>query len=117
MISYAGVGIFILIAMAFPVVSLTASSFLRPSRPNPEKLLPYECGITPEGEARDKISIHFYIMAMLFVLFDVETAFLFSWAVVYEKIGIVGFVEMFVFIIILAVGYVYAWKKGALQWD
>ena len=115
--AYIGVGIFLVIALAFPVLSLTVSSLIRPVRPNTEKLAPYECGINPEGEARDKISIHFYIMAMLFVLFDVETAFLFPWAVVYDKIGIFGFIEMALFILILVVGYIYAWKKGALQWD
>ncbi|MBI5206926.1 MAG: NADH-quinone oxidoreductase subunit A [Candidatus Firestonebacteria bacterium] len=115
--SYLGVGVFILVSLCFPIISLTAASFIRPSRPNPEKLSSYECGINAEGEARDKISIHFYIMAMLFVLFDVETAFMFAWAVVYNKIGFTGFIEMALFILILVVGYIYAWKKGALEWD
>ncbi len=115
--AYLGVGIFLMISILFPIISLTASSFIRPSNPNTEKLQPYECGMNPEGEARDKVSIHFYIMAMLFVLFDVETVFLFPWAIIYDKLGWFGFIEMFLFIFVLAIGYIYAWRKGALQWD
>lgn len=117
MASYLGVGIFLLIACCFPLLTLTLSSLIRPSRPNPDKLASYECGINPEGEAREKISLHFYVMAMLFVLFDVETAFLYPWTVIHDKVGLFAYIEMFLFIIILLVGYIYAWKKGALQWD
>jgi NADH-quinone oxidoreductase subunit A len=86
-------------------------------KPTPVKLSPYECGMPPVGTARDRFSIKFYIIAMLFILFDIEAVFLYPWAVEFRKLGMFGFVEMGVFIAILLVGYVYVWKKGALEWE
>jgi NADH-quinone oxidoreductase subunit A len=114
---YLPVVIFVLFAAAFGGVTLAIGYLIRPSKPDPSKLDPYECGVPPISDARERFSNRFYIIAMLFLLFDVEVVFLYPWAVVYKDIGLLGLVEMVIFIIILFVGYVYAWKKGALQWD
>lgn len=116
MIEYLPILIFIGIAIAFPVIAFFASKLLRPSNPSAVKAEPYECGIVPETEARDRYSVQYYIISVLFVIFDVETIFLFPWAVKYKVLGLFGLVEMGVFILILVVGYAYAWKKGALEW-
>ncbi len=105
------------ITAAIAVFTIIAGILLKPKNKYPEKLAPWECGIKPVGEAiGGKFSVQFYIIAVLFVIFDVETLFLFPWAVVLDKIGILGFIEMFIFIIILLAGFVYAWAKGALDW-
>ena len=108
--------IFLLVAAAFGAGTLIISAVIRPHRPDPEKLSPYECGIPPLVKAGEHFSIRFYIIAILFLLFDVEATFLFPWAVVYSRLGLFGFIEMMLFLLILLVGYVYAWKKGALEW-
>ena len=101
--------------MAFGAV--VAGVILKPKNKYPEKLGPWECGVDPEGEAdTGKFTVQFYIIAVLFVIFDVETLFLFPWAVVLDKIGIFAFIEMVLFIAILLVGFFYAWAKGALEW-
>ena len=99
-----------------PVVGLAVGRLLRPSRPHGTKLMPYECGVDPEGDARERFSVRFYIIAILFVIFDVETIFLFPWAIIYHRLALFGFIEMTVFLGILIVGYFYVWKKGALEW-
>jgi NADH-quinone oxidoreductase subunit A len=114
--SYIPVLIFILIALSLPVVGLGVGRLLRPFKPNADKLMPYECGVDPEGDARDRFSVRFYIIAILFVIFDVETIFLFPWAVIYNRLALFGFIEMVIFLGILIVGYFYVWKKGALEW-
>src|SRR3990167_2997188 len=102
-------------AMALAV--LYVSSLLRPHNPYREKLSAWECGMEPVGEAATgRFRLHFFVIAILFIIFDVETLFLFPWAVILRDIGMVAFVEMFIFIAILAVGLIYAWKKGALEW-
>ena len=108
--------IFILVVTAFGGGTLLIAMLVRPSKPDPQKLSPYECGIPPLVRAGEHFSIRYYIVAILFLLFDVEGVFLFPWAVVYSRIGLFGFVEMMLFLVILLVGYVYAWKKGALEW-
>ncbi|MEK6691522.1 MAG: NADH-quinone oxidoreductase subunit A [Nitrospirota bacterium] len=108
----------LLIFSVFTGVSvLVFGYFVRPKRSYPEKLTPYESGIPPVGEPRYRFSVRFYIIAMLFVIFDVEAVFLYPWAVAYNKIGLYGFIEMVIFIFILLVGYIYAWKKDALTWE
>ncbi len=98
-------------------MTIMVGIILKPKNKYPEKLAPWECGVKPVGEAiGGKFSVQFYIIAVLFVIFDVETLFLFPWAVVLDKIGFIGFIEMLLFIIILLVGFVYAWAKGALDW-
>jgi NADH-quinone oxidoreductase subunit A len=93
------------------------SAFLGPNKRNPIKDSPFECGIPSEGLDKGAMSIRFYIMAMLFIVFDVELAFLFPWSVVFRSLGLFGFLEMFVFFIIVGAGFIYAWKIGALEWD
>jgi NADH-quinone oxidoreductase subunit A len=114
---YLPILIFILIAMAFGLGALLIGIIFRLRKPYREKLMPYESGITPVGEPRYRFSIRFYILAMLFVLFDVEAIFIYPWAVVFDKIGIYAFIEMVIFIVILLIGYIYAWEKEAFQWD
>jgi NADH-quinone oxidoreductase subunit A len=100
------------------VVSLAASSFLRPNAPTPAKLAPYECGIEPERVPKgERFSVKFYVVAMLFIIFDIETIFLFPWAVGFRKLGLFGLGEMAVFIALVFVAYVYVWKKGGLDWE
>ena len=108
--------LFLLVAIGFALVTLVPSRLLQTNKYNKVKLDPYECGIEPTTDARGRYSIRYYLVAMLFVIFDVETVFMFSWAVILEKLGIFGLIEMGVFLFILVVGFVYAWKKGALEW-
>ena len=114
--NYIPILLFLLIALAFPIVTLIFARIIRPHRPDDEKLSPYECGIVPETSAWTRQSVHFYIIAVLFVIFDVETIFLFPWAVRYDVLGLFGLVEMGIFLLILVVAYIYAWRKGALKW-
>lgn len=109
--------IFLMAATAFALGSLIIGELLRIRRPYPEKLMPYESGNAPSGDPHLRFSVKFYIIAMLFVVFDVEAVFLYPWAVVFDKIGLYAFVEMVIFIVILLVGYIYAWRKEAFVWD
>jgi NADH-quinone oxidoreductase subunit A len=109
--------LFIVIALAFGVVTLAISYLVQPRFPEAEKLSPYECGSEPFSDARMPFPVRYYIFAMLFVIFDIEVIFLYPWAVVFNKIGLIGLVEMLVFIALFLVAYVYAWRKGALEWD
>lgn len=106
-----------LIALAFGLGALIVGMVFRPRRPYFEKLLPYESGNPPVGEPRYRFSVKFYVIAMLFVVFDVEAVFLYPWAIVFDKIGLYAFIEMVIFIVILVAGYIYAWKKEAFRWD
>jgi len=114
---YLSVLIFILIASAFGLGALLIGYIFRLKKPYFEKLMPYESGISPKGEPRYRFAIRFYVIAMLFVIFDVEAVFLYPWAIVFDKIGIYAFIEMVIFIVILLVGYIYAWRKEAFVWD
>lgn len=109
--------LFVGIAMAFGVVTLVLSYVVQPKYPEAEKLSAYECGSEPFSDARMPFPVRYYIFAMLFVIFDIEVIFLYPWAVVYGQIGLFGLVEMLVFIALFLVAYVYAWRKGALEWD
>ncbi|MBI3307426.1 MAG: NADH-quinone oxidoreductase subunit A [Candidatus Omnitrophica bacterium] len=111
-------GIFAMFLMAGGVSALFIflSQSLGPKKPNPAKDMPYECGIKPFELPSGKHAVKFYLAGMLFVLFDVEMIFFFPWAVVYRKLGWFGFVEMMVFLGVLVLGFLYAWKKGALEW-
>jgi NADH-quinone oxidoreductase subunit A len=113
---YIPIIIFFLIAVMLPFVLLGLSRLVQRRVFEREKLLPYECGVEPIGDARDRFSVRFYIVAMLFLVFDVEVVFLFPWAIIYDKLAMFGLVEMLIFIGILVVGYYYAWRKGALEW-
>ncbi|MBI5195115.1 MAG: NADH-quinone oxidoreductase subunit A [Nitrospirae bacterium] len=116
-INYLPVLIIIIIAASVGLAPLLIGILIRPARRYPLKLSPYESGNPPVGEPRYRFSVRFYIIAMLFVVFDVEAVFLYPWAVAYDKIGLYGFVEMMIFIFILLIGYIYVWKKGALMWE
>jgi NADH-quinone oxidoreductase subunit A len=108
--------IFVLVAVAFGVVTLLFARLIAPQRYGRVKLEPYECGIEPATDARDRYSVRYFLVAMLFLIFDVETIFLYPWAVIVEELAWFGFVEMVVFLFILVVGYFYAWREGALEW-
>lgn len=115
--SYLPILVLVSIAFAFAVGSVVMSRLVGQKKPTAVKLAPYECGMPPVGTARERVSIKFYIVAMLFILFDIEAVFLYPWAVIFKRLGMFGFIEMGVFIVILLVGYVYVWKKGALEWE
>jgi len=105
-----------LAVLAIAAAILGLSAWVGVKRPSRQKLSPYECGINPVGNARERFSISFYLVGMLFILFDVEVVFLYPWAVVFKGLKWAGFIEMFLYIAILLAGYVYIWKKGALDW-
>ncbi len=114
---YLPVLLFLIVAIAFAGGTLVLSSFIVPRRRNTIKTAPYECGVEPVGNARSRFSVKFYLVAVLFILFDIETVFLYPWAVTFRQLGLYGLVEMVLFIAILMVGYVYLLKKRALEWE
>jgi NADH-quinone oxidoreductase subunit A len=114
---YAPILVFLAICVAFGAGVQGLNSLVGPRRPSPEKELPYECGIMPVESARRRFSVSFYVTAMLFIIFDVESIFLFPWATVVRDLKIFGLVEIGIFIITLLAALVYVWRKGALQWD
>ena len=115
--AYLPILVLVLIAVCFGLVVTVSSTLIGPKKPSLVKLAPYECGCEPVGSARDRFSVKFYLIAMLFILFDIEAVFLYPWSVVFKRLGMFGLVEMGLFIAILFVGYVYVWKKGALEWE
>ena len=121
--NYFPILMFVLVGVAIGVLPVAMGFILAPSRPDPEKLSPYECGFEAFEDARMKFDVRYYLIAILFILFDLEVAFLFPWATIFkdivatESIKLFGFVEMLVFVAILVVGYIYAWAKGALEWE
>jgi len=121
--NYFPILMFVLVGIAIGVLPVAMGFILAPSRPDPEKLSPYECGFEAFEDARMKFDVRYYLIAILFILFDLEVAFLFPWATIFkdivatESIKLFGFVEMMVFVAILVIGYIYAWAKGALEWE
>jgi NADH-quinone oxidoreductase subunit A len=109
--------IFFIVGTLFVAIGMLVAWLLRPHRPYPGKVTTYECGENPLGDTRVRFNIRFYVVALIFVIFDVEVVFLFPWAVVYKNLGWFAFVEMVVFLTILFVGYAYVWRKGDLDWD
>jgi NADH-quinone oxidoreductase subunit A len=109
--------LFILVGLAVGVAPMVLGKLLGPSRPDPEKLSPYECGFEAFEDARMQFDVRYYLVAILFILFDLEIAFLFPWAVALNDIGLAGFLAMMLFLGILVVGFVYEWMKGALEWE
>jgi NADH-quinone oxidoreductase subunit A len=109
--------LFIVVGLVIGGVLLGLGRLVGPDRPDPEKLAPYECGFEAFEDARMKFDVRYYLVAILFILFDLEIAFLFPWAVVLQEIGFFGFASMMVFLAILTVGFIYEWKKGALEWE
>ncbi len=115
--NYFPVLLFIMVALAIGVIPLVLGRVLAPHRPDAAKLSPYECGFEAFEDARMKFDVRYYLVAILFILFDLEIAFLFPWAIVLGEIGMFGFVSMMIFLAILTVGFIYEWKKGALEWE
>ena len=109
--------IFLIVGALFVAIGLAVAWLLRPNRPYPGKLATYECGEIPFGDTRVRLNIRFYVIALIFLIFDVEVVFLFPWATIYKNLGWFAFVEMLVFLGILFVGYAYVWRKGDLDWD
>ncbi|MGQ0572473.1 MAG: NADH-quinone oxidoreductase subunit A [Armatimonadota bacterium] len=117
MVDYLPVLVHFVLVVGLTVVLLTAHALLGGSQPSPPKAEPYESGISAVGSARERVPIRYYMIAMLFILFDVETVFLFPWAVIYRRLGTFGLLEMLLFVGVLGVGLIYAWKRGALEWQ
>jgi len=115
--NYLPILIFLGIAVAISGVMVLASVLVARQRPDPEKLSAYECGFDAFGDARNKFDVRYYLVAILFIIFDLEVAFLFPWAVTLGKIGVFGFWSMIAFLGVLTVGFIYEWKKGALEWE
>ncbi|MGR6835453.1 NADH-quinone oxidoreductase subunit A [Syntrophomonas erecta] len=116
---YATIGIFLMLTVAFPVAALVLAWLVRPkpkTQPGDEKLVPYECGVDTIGRTWVRFKVNYFLFALIFLAFDVETIFLFPWAVKFNSLGLFAFVEMVIFIGILVVGLWYAWKEGALEW-
>jgi NADH-quinone oxidoreductase subunit A len=109
--------LFILVGLAVGIAPMILGRLIGPHRPDPEKLSPYECGFEAFEDARMKFDVRYYLVAILFILFDLEIAFLFPWAVALKDIGLAGFLSMMLFLAILVVGFVYEWMKGALEWE
>lgn len=114
---YFPVLLFIIVGSLMGFALIAAGSLLGPSRPDEQKLSPYECGFEAFGDSRMKFDVRYYLVAILFILFDLEIAFLFPWAMANESLGLVGFTTAIIFLAILAVGFIYEWKKGALDWE
>jgi len=114
--NYVPVLLFMLVALSFPLVTLALTRMVRPNRYSSVKAEAYECGMEAISNSRGRYAVRFYVIGVLFVVFDVETIFLFPWAVQYRVLGLFGFIEMGIFLGILVLGYVYAWKRRALEW-
>jgi NADH-quinone oxidoreductase subunit A len=114
---YSPILIFIVLAGVFGLVTLALSYLVQPKYPESEKLSVYECGSEPFSDSRMPFPVRYYVIAMLFVIFDIEVIFLFPWAITFDQLGVIGFIEMMIFIGLFVVAYIYAWRKGALEWD
>ena len=117
MTSFLPILIMLVIAILFAIFTIIASNFIGKKTYEIGKLKPYECGVEPTGDAHFRFDVKFYLVAIFFLLFDIEALFLFPWAVVFSELGLFGFIEMFMFIVILVIGLLYVWKKGALRWE
>lgn len=114
--NYVVVAIFVAIGVFLPIAALTLGRFLRPNKPTPEKQTTYESGNEPVGTGQVRFNVRYYLFALMFVIFDVEAVFLYPWAVAYEQLGLFAIVEMFIFVLMLVIGLIYAWKKKVLKW-
>jgi NADH-quinone oxidoreductase subunit A len=115
--NYGSLLLMFILAAGLAALLITVSTIVGRHKQTREKDQPYECGMKPTGDARQPFSVHFYMVALIFILFDIEAIFLYPWALVYHDLKVFGFVEMLLYIIILLVGYIFLWKKGALEWD
>ena len=117
LIEYLPILLFLAIAIAMTIAMVGVSYLLGPQKPDAEKLSAYECGFDAYDDARSKFDVRFYLVAILFIIFDLEVAFLFPWATALGDIGMFGFVSMMIFLSVLTIGFIYEWKKGALEWE
>jgi NADH-quinone oxidoreductase subunit A len=117
LIQYAAVAAFILVTIIVGAIAIILGGLFGPKKKTDIKAMPYESGMNPIGPGTRRMPVRFYLIAVLFILFDIETVFFLPWAIVFRQLGVFGLIEMAIFIAILLVGYLYAWKKGALEWD
>ena len=116
-IEYVPIAILVILATLLAILVVVLGHLFGPRRPTQRKSLPYESGMTPFGPGTRRMPVRFYMVAVLFILFDIEVVFFLPWAVVFRRLGLFGMIEMLIFVLILVVGYIYAWKKGALEWE
>ena len=117
MIEYIAIGLMVFLATAVALIAIGLGTIFGPKKESAAKSMPYESGMNPYGEGTRRMPVRFYLIAVLFILFDIEVVFFLPWAITFRQLGLFGLVEMVIFIVILLVGYVYAWKKGALEWE
>ena len=114
--NYLFLGVFLLIAISFPLLPIILAKFVAPKKPNPIKDATYECGVETKGDSWVQFKVQYYVYALIFVIFDIEVIFIYPWAVAFKQMGLFAFVEMTIFLAILALGLIYAWKKNVLEW-
>jgi len=117
MLEYVAIGLMVALSTVIALITIWLGILFGPKKESAAKSMPYESGVNPYGEGTRRMPIRFYLIAVLFILFDIEVVFFLPWAVVFRQLGLFGLIEMMIFIVILLVGYVYAWKKGALEWE
>ena len=117
MIEYIAIGLMVVLSTAVALIAIGLGTIFGPKKESAAKSMPYESGMNPYGEGTRRMPVRFYLVAVLFILFDIEVVFFLPWAITFRQLGLFGLVEMAIFIVILLVGYVYAWKKGALEWE
>lgn len=117
LLEYIAIAVMIVVATVIAALAIGLGELFGPRKNTPEKSMPYESGMNPYGEGTRRMPVRFYLIAVLFILFDIEVVFFLPWAIVFRQLGLFGLIEMIVFIVILLIGYVYAWKKGALEWE
>jgi NADH-quinone oxidoreductase subunit A len=117
LLEYIAIGVMIVVATVIALIAIGLGELFGPRRKTDAKNMPYESGMNPYGEGTRRMPVRFYLVAVLFILFDIEVVFFLPWAIAFRQLGLFGLAEMIVFIVILLIGYVYAWKKGALEWE
>jgi NADH-quinone oxidoreductase subunit A len=117
MLEYVAIALLIILSTVVALIAIGLGTIFGPKKESAAKSMPYESGMSPYGEGTRRMPIRFYLIAVLFILFDIEVVFFLPWAIVFRQLGLFGLIEMVIFIVILLVGYVYAWKKGALEWE
>jgi NADH-quinone oxidoreductase subunit A len=117
MIEYVAIALMVVVATLVALIAIGLGTLFGPKKNTAAKAMPYESGMTPYGEGTRRMPVRFYLVAVLFILFDIEVVFFLPWAITFRQLGLFGLIEMVIFIVILLVGYVYAWKKGALEWE
>ena len=117
MLEYVAIALLVVLSTVVALIAIGLGTIFGPKKESAAKSMPYESGMNPYGEGTRRMPIRFYLVAVLFILFDIEVVFFLPWAIVFRQLGLFGLIEMIIFIVILLVGYVYAWKKGALEWE